>query len=201
LNLTRAQFAAIFPGLSELQRADYLSPLNAALAEFEISTPFRSSAFLAQVGHESGGLVFWKELWGPTPEQIRYEPPSAKATELGNTDPGDGYRYRGRSPSQITGKGNYDACGRALGVDLVSEPEKLEQPEYGFRASGWFWDTRQLNDFADRDTFDSFRFTTRRINGAATMGAPSHHARRVERWLQARKVLGLQPPLGRPVAA
>jgi putative chitinase len=192
--LTREQLAAVFPGLDTTTADYYLDPLRRALAEFEINAPVRAAAFLAQVGHESAGLRFWREVWGPTPDQIGYEPPSAKAKDLGNTEPGDGYRFRGRGPIQITGRANYRNCGLALGLDLVIEPELLEGPEHGFRAAGWFWKSRALNVFADRNTFDGFRFITRRINGAATMGAPSHHARRVERWLRARTAFGLPAP-------
>jgi putative chitinase len=199
--VTAAQLTAFFPARSAVAIADYVPALDSALREFGITTPFRIAAFVAQVGHESLGLKFWKELWGPTPQQLKYEPPSDVAKDLGNTLAGDGYRFRGRGPIQITGRANYLRCGAALGVDLIADPGQLEHSAYGFRSSGWFWSTRGLNDFADRDTSESFRFITRRVNGAATMGAPSHHGMRVQRWLAARAVLGLQPPLEAPKAA
>lgn len=136
----------------------FLPHIEAAMAEFDISTRERKAAFLAQIGHESGGLRWLVELWGPTPAQARYE----GRKDLGNTQPGDGYRYRGRGLIQITGRANYEECGAALGADLVNEPEKLGEPELAARSAAWFWDSRGLNELADSGDFEK---VTRRING------------------------------------
>jgi len=136
----------------------FLPYLEAAMAEFDISTRERQAAFLAQIGHESGGLHWLVELWGPTAAQARYE----GRKDLGNTQPGDGYRYRGRGLIQITGRANYEECGAALGVDLVNEPEKLGEPELASRSAAWFWESRGLNELADAGDFEK---VTRRING------------------------------------
>lgn len=136
----------------------FLPYIEAAMAEFDISTRERKAAFLAQIGHESGGLRWLVELWGPTPAQARYE----GRKDLGNTQPGDGYRYRGRGLIQITGRANYEECGAALGADLVNEPEKLGEPELAARSAAWFWDSRGLNELADSGDFEK---VTRRING------------------------------------
>src|SRR5260370_41908463 len=105
-----------------------LDPLNVVMEEFEINTPERQAAFIAQIGHESGELEWVKEIWGHTEAQKKYEPPNEKASELGNTERGDGYRYRGRGLIQITGRANYRACGKALEVDLEATPDKLAEP-------------------------------------------------------------------------
>ena len=87
--------------------ADWLDPINAALDAFGIDTPVRVAAFLAQIGHESGYLQWTRELWGPTEQQLRYEPPSTLARELGNTFPGDGRLYRGAGLIETTGRANF----------------------------------------------------------------------------------------------
>jgi putative chitinase len=70
------------------------------MREFEVTTPLRQAAFLAQLAHESGQFRFMEEIWGPTPAQRRYE----GRRDLGNIQPGDGFRYKGRGPIQITGR-------------------------------------------------------------------------------------------------
>ena len=140
----------------------FCGPLNRAMQEFGIDSPKRQAAFLAQVDHESGQLRYVKELWGPTAAQERYEPPGAKAADLGNTMPGDGFRFRGRGLIQVTGRANYGDCGRALGLDLISRPELLELPEHAARSAAWFWQAHGCNELADEGDFIKL---TRRING------------------------------------
>ena len=75
---------------------------------------------------------------------------------------GDGFKYRGRGLIQITGRANYAACGEALGLDLVNEPELLEQPQHAAMSAAWFWSSRGLNTLADQG--DLLKIT-KRING------------------------------------
>jgi putative chitinase len=135
-------------------------PIGDAMAEFGIATPLRQAAFLAQIGHESGRLQYVHEIWNPAqcPWQARYE----GRADLGNTQPGDGYRFRGRGLIQITGRANYSACGADLGLDLEAEPQLLEQPGNAARSAAWYWHTRQLNTLADAQ---NMRGITRAING------------------------------------
>ncbi len=137
---------------------EWLPHIEAAMREFNISTPLRQAAFLAQIGHESGGLHWLVELWGPTIAQQHYE----GRDDLGNTVPGDGLRYRGRGLLQITGRANYLATGKALGFDLIANPEKLAEPELASRSAAWWWSKHGCNEFADRQ---QFVLLTRRING------------------------------------
>lgn len=137
---------------------EFVEPINLALDRYEINTPARIAAFLAQIGHESGGLRYVKEIWGPTVAQQRYE----GRADLGNTQPGDGKRFMGRGLIQITGRTNYEAVGRALGIDAVASPEVLESPLYASLSAGWFWSSRNLNALADEG---DMRKLTRRING------------------------------------
>lgn len=146
------------PRLSAAGADGYLAPLNKAMAEFDVSTPLRQAAFLAQVAHESGELRWWKEIWGGTPAQLRYE----GRKDLGNTQPGDGKRFRGRGPIQITGRSNYHKYGLLLGLPLVTKPEMVEAPEVGFRVAACFWRRGGLNEKADRREMKQI---TRVING------------------------------------
>ena len=88
---------------------EQLADLNACLNRFEINTHPRIRYFLSQTAHESGGLKFMTEIWGPTAEQQQYDPPHAKAKELGNIAVGDGFKYRGAGVIQLTGRNNYQA--------------------------------------------------------------------------------------------
>lgn len=151
--LTANQLKHILP-LAGTRADTFCAPLNAAMAEFGISTPARQAAFIAQVAHESGQLRYVRELASGAAYEGR--------ADLGNTQPGDGVRFKGRGLLQLTGRANYRACGAALNLDLTSHPELLEQPVPACRSAGWFWKTRGLNELADAG--DQVRIT-RRING------------------------------------
>ena len=157
----------------------WLKPITDAMTEFAISTPARQAAFLAQIGHESGGLMYTRELWGPTPAQVRYE----GRADLGNTHPGDGSKYRGRGFIQITGRANYAAAGKALHLDLIDHPEILEDPEMVAVSAAWWWKSHGLNELADAGDFQRI---TRVINGG-TNGL----ADRLARWEKAKNALGV----------
>lgn len=174
--MTPQQFATA-TGLSP--SAGWYGPIKAALIEFGIDTPAREAAWLAQIGHESGGFRFVREIWGPTPAQRRYE----GRKDLGNVEPGDGFRFRGRGLIQITGRSNYTQAGRALGVDLVRQPELLESPTLAARSAAWFWSANGCNRFADAGDFVGL---TRRINGGL-----NGLADREKRWKTARVALGI----------
>lgn len=157
--------AADHAGLDRGARDRIFPFLQRAVDEFSIATPARSAAFLAQLAHESGQFRFMEELWGPTPAQVRYEPQSTLAARLGNTEAGDGRRFKGRGPIQVTGRANYRRYGDLLGVDLVADPPKAADPAVAFRVAALFWSRNGLNELADQGSADSFRQITRRING------------------------------------
>jgi putative chitinase len=184
--LTHEQLHAIMPGAPAARSAAFLPFLTAAMAEFAIEAPVRAAAFLAQLAHESGQLRFMEEIWGPTPAQRRYEPVSTLAATLGNTEAGDGLRFKGRGPIQITGRSNYRRFGDLLGVDLVTAPEQAARPELAFRIAGLFWSKKGLNELADEATDDAFREITRRINGGFN-GLPD----RQQLYAAARATLGV----------
>jgi putative chitinase len=85
-------------GATQLRAAQWVPSLQAACDRYEINTPLRVAAFLAQVGHDSMGLSCVREIWGPTPAQTHYE----GRGDLGNTELGDGKRFMGRGLIQIT---------------------------------------------------------------------------------------------------
>ncbi|KAB8042542.1 glycoside hydrolase family 19 protein [Janthinobacterium aquaticum] len=172
--ITLQQLNSIMPN-ARSKAGIFLPALNAAMAEFGITTPARQAAFLSQIGHESGQLLYVRELWAPTAAQLRYErdfsatwPPRVRtdrnqlAYDLGNSVAGDGSRYRGRGLIQITGRTNYAACGKALSLDLLAQPALLEQTINACRSAGWFWQSRGLNALADAGDQVA---VTRRING------------------------------------
>jgi predicted chitinase len=151
--VSAAQLRAIMPRLKQSAEL-YLPFLNAAMAEVEINTPRRQAAFLAQLAHESCEFRYFEELASGEAYEGR--------ANLGNVIKGDGVRYKGRGPIQLTGRRNYQLAGKALGLDLEASPQQAASPEVGFRVAGWFWKTHRLNQLADADRFDDI---TRIING------------------------------------
>lgn len=174
--MTPEQLAAC-TGATVARAAQHLPHLLAAMDEFDIDTPARIGMFLAQVGHESGYLVHMREIWGPTRAQERYE----GRADLGNNQPGDGSRFRGRGLIQITGRANYAACGKALGVDLLADPVQLERSPLAQRSAAWFWHSRGLNALADAGKFEQI---CRRVNGGL-----NGYADRLRLWEKAKAVL------------
>ena len=153
MTLTLQQLITIMPN-ARAKAGIFLPALNAAMLEFGITTPARAASFLAQLAHESGQLVYVRELASGAAYEGR--------RDLGNVQPGDGVRFRGRGLLQITGRANYAACGKALGLDLLAQPAMLEQTSPACRSAGWFWQSRGLNALADAG--DQLA-VTRKING------------------------------------
>jgi putative chitinase len=132
----------------------YLPHLIAAMDEFDIVGPDRQASFLSQVGHESGQLRYVRELASGAAYEGR--------KDLGNTEPGDGVRFKGRGLIQITGRTNYEKCGDALGFDLIANPELLEIPALACRSAAWWWKAHGLNELADAG---DQRAVSKRVNG------------------------------------
>ncbi|GAA4827565.1 hypothetical protein GCM10023232_27370 [Sphingosinicella ginsenosidimutans] len=118
------------------------------------ATPLRFAHFFAQLGHESDGFRAMEEYASGAAYEGR--------ADLGNTQPGDGKRYKGRGPIQITGRANYRDFGRRIGIDLESHPEIAAVPSIGMLTACTYWTVRGLNALADADDVEGI---TRRING------------------------------------
>lgn len=123
-----------------------------------MDTSARLASFVGQACHETGGFRYLAEIWGPTPAQRGYE----GRADLGNTQPGDGYRFRGRGIFQTTGRANYAKAAAALSLPLLDHPELLEQPANAVRSACAFWQARGLSAYADAGRDDDI---THRING------------------------------------
>lgn len=127
----------------------FLNSLNSAMAEFGIDTPIRQAAFIAQIAHESGSLRYVREIASGKAYEGR--------ADLGNTQPGDGVKFKGRGLLQITGRANYAACSSDLydGPDfLIQHPEVLETVSGACRSAAWFWKKHNLNKWADAKDID-----------------------------------------------
>lgn len=157
-------------GIPIVRAREWSPALSKAMEGGQINTRLRIAAFLAQIGHESGSLVYVKELGGASYFQ-KYE----GRKDLGNNQPGDGPKFAGRGLIQVTGRANYLAASKALFGDdrLVKSPELLEQPEWAAKSAVWFWSSRNLNVLADADRFTDL---TKRINGG-TNGLEDRKAR------------------------
>lgn len=142
----------------------FLAPLNLAMIEFSITSIERPAMFLAQTAHESGLYRYTSELWGPTPQQLKYDDGGALSQRLGNP-PGTGYQWRGHGLIQITGRYNHLAVAKAFGIPEEAIILWLQSPIGAARSAGWYWQKHGCNELAD--DFD-FVGVTRAINGGLT---------------------------------
>ena len=182
----------IAAGIAPTQARLFADAMQPACTRFEIKTPARLAAFLAQCSHESAGFTRLEEgLYYSTPERIRQiwptrVPTMADAVRLcrnpqalanrvyanrlgnGNEASGDGWRYRGRGLIQITGRTNYQATGDALGTPYMMMPDWVAQPLHATLTAAWFWKSQGCNELADASQIDAI---TRRINGPGMVAA------------------------------
>ncbi|MBS0602893.1 MAG: glycoside hydrolase family 19 protein [Proteobacteria bacterium] len=210
--LTAEQLQQIVPRCPDPQV--WSQALNATMALHGIEGADRIAAFIAQLAHESGGFRRLSEnltytsaarICAVWPKRFADEDsarpfvrnPEALANRVyanrlgnGTAGSGDGWRYRGRGLLQITGRANYDEAGRALGLALLQEPDRLLEPVNAARSAAWFWQTRGLNaladDRSDDDDDGDFVSITKIINGGTT-----GLSERRRYWAQARRTLGL----------
>jgi putative chitinase len=162
-------------------------PLQATFDKYEINNARRQSAFLGQCAHESGNFKTLQEnlrysavslmkVWPSRFPNLEVANQYASNQEkiankvysgrMGNTEDGDGWKYHGRGLIQLTGKENYERCGLAINVDLLSDPDLLLDPRYAAMSAGWFWNKKGLNELADAQEHGQI---TKRINGG-TLG-------------------------------
>jgi putative chitinase len=182
--ITSDQLLKIFNKTNPTIVNSYVEPMNKTFSRYIIDTPRRISMFLAQVGHESGGLTAIQEnlnysadrLSVVFPKYFKDVDPSAYArnpekianrvyaSRMGNgpESSGDGYRYRGRGLIQLTGKSNYERFAKSMLMPLDQAVQYLTTPEGACMSAGWFWDVNNLNELSDDGDVIG---CTRKING------------------------------------
>ncbi len=183
MQITADQLKQIIPNNPYIN--EWCSALNQCLEDYEINTPQRVAAFLAQCAPESGNFAFLKENLNYKWESLRrvfpkYFPDDATAqryahnqeaianrvyaSRMGNGDEasGDGYRYCGRGLIQLTGKSNYQRFANSIDTALSEIPDYLGTFEGAVQSACWFWETNNLNQYADTDDILTM---TKRING------------------------------------
>jgi putative chitinase len=185
---------------------------EAAMREFAITTPSRQAAFLAQVGHESLSLsriaeglnysaqrlmAVWPKRF-PTLESTHYYEHQPEhlanfvyANRMGNGpfESGDGFRFAGKGPLQITGRANYEELGDALDLPLADHPEMLLEPAVGARAAAWFWAVHGCNELADAGDFDAISDVINLGHRTERDGDAEGYADRLSRYDAAQKAL------------
>lgn len=181
--ITQQQLLQILPNAGPVAGV-FVSALNTAMGKYQIITPQRIAAFIAQVGHESAQLTQVVENLNYSAQALQATWPSrfpaalsakvarqpeqianiAYASRMGNgpAATGDGWKFKGRGLIQVTGWTNYQACGAALALDLLNHPDLLEQPVYASLSAAWYWSSNGLNGMADDGVFTQI---TQRING------------------------------------
>lgn len=138
-----------------LKRANAVFPgLIAAMKEGKIDNMLRVSAFIAQVAHESGAFRYMEELASGEAYEGR--------KNLGNTQEGDGKRFKGRGYIQLTGRTNYTKAAKDLSLPIVEQPELAATYENAPKIAVWFWNSKKLSELADQKQFDKI---TKLING------------------------------------
>lgn len=172
--VTVDQLRQIVPGLSQAKAAEIVGPLNEAMRQGGMNTPQRQAAFISQVAVESDNFNSFVEYADGSEYEGR--------TDLGNTQPGDGPRYKGRGAIQVTGRANYARMSQDLGVDFINHPELAATPQYAFKTALWYWNTHDGNAIADTGNIVK---VTEMVNGG-------HHAlaERTEYYNRGLQVLG-----------
>jgi putative chitinase len=187
--ITREQFRKAFPNAK--QPDEWADALNAEAKRVGITTPRRIAHFLAQLSHESGGFTRFEEnLNYKTPARLDAMFSRVKGTadaaaliargpkaignrvyadRNGNGDEasGDGWRYRGMGPIQLTGRDNYAKASARSGIDLVADPEQVLTPAVGAKVAADYWKACALDDECDTDAFAKIRAA---VNGPAMAG-------------------------------
>ena len=183
MKLTASQLKQMVPGITHADH--WIEAFDQLLPDYEINTPKRVAAFIAQCAHESGGFRFLKENLNYKAESLMKTFPKyfsdrdtanayAKqpikianrvyANRMGNGDEasGDGYRYCGRGLIQLTGKTNYDWFAASLEISSTEASEYLETFEGAAQSACWFWESNNLNVEADAGDIKKM---TKKING------------------------------------
>jgi putative chitinase len=175
------KLAIALPTASKGNLDRFYQPLVDCTERYGIRSDLQLAHFIAQIGVESEAFLYTEEL----ASGVEYE----NRRDLGNVEPGDGVRFKGRGLIQITGRANYAAYSSYAKFDYVSQPERLaNDPKVAVDSACWFWSEKaHCGPYADQD---NVKEVTRRINGAAD-GPYTHLDRRIAILARAKAVLGL----------
>ena len=183
MELTKEQLKQLLPKNPYIDQ--WHKALSQLLPDYEINTPKRIAAFIAQCAHESGGFIFLSENLNYKAESLvkvfpkyfkdismakAYEKQPEKiankiyADRMGNGNElsGDGYKYRGRGLIQLTGKTNYTWFAASLSISPEEAAEYMGTFEGAAQSACWFWETNKLNEWADKGDIEKM---TKIING------------------------------------
>jgi putative chitinase len=154
----------------------YFEPLVAGMKKHEITTPLRMAHFVSQLAHETASFLYVEEIADGSAYEGR--------RDLGNDQPGDGRRFKGRGLIQLTGRANYTQYSQECGIDCVGNPDIVAtDPFVGVDVACWYWSKRKINRLADAD---DVKAVTKAINGGYN-GLDD----RIEYLARAKAVLGL----------
>jgi putative chitinase len=152
---SREKLSLVMPLALPARIDRYYDPLVAGMKKYDITSPLRMAHFLAQIAHESGSFRFAEELADGSAYEGR--------RDLGNIQPGDGVRFKGRGLIQLTGRANYTAYSKDTGVDYVAKPQLVaSDPLVAVDVACWFWNRKGLSKLADKD---DVKAVTKLING------------------------------------
>jgi putative chitinase len=157
MKLTTDILKKICPAAKDAIVPIIVDSFNKGNDHYEINTKQRIAHFISQVAHECSQFNHFREIASGEAYEGR--------KDLGNTEPGDGKKYRGVGAIQVTGKNNIREASRFLFNDpnvLLNNPELLEQPENAILSAFWYWNTRNLNKVADRLDSDRIKITYRK---------------------------------------
>lgn len=167
---TLEQLKAVSPGTSESRLLQFLPGLNKICAKYSINTQNRKAHFLSQVAHESGGFRYLEEIASGAAYEGR--------KDLGNTQPGDGVKFKGRGLIQVTGRYNYTAFGASIGMSVEDVIEYAKTIDGSIEISAWFWSSRDPGPWVRRVTGDrTYKSPEKGINIVADMGATPREVR------------------------
>jgi putative chitinase len=189
-HVTPEQLRKIAPRLDDEKAKKIVPHLNKAFDEFKIDTPKKAAAFLGNSAVETAGFTKLKE----DATGKAYEPTTRAGTNVGNTEKGDGPRFKGRGGMHLTGRSNYTEASKALGLgdDLVKYPESVECPNVAWRTAGWHWSKNGNNERAEKGDFGG---TVRKTQGQAN-GKYTNRPERDAYYRRAMDSFGEQVPAG-----
>lgn len=163
--ITDEQLHQMIPGATDKSIKKFISPMNETLKRYNINTPPRIAAFIAQIAHESGNLYYVEEIASGSNYEFRDDLGNLhfEALQIAHENKTTtGKFYKGRGLIQLTGYYNYKKFGELLKLDLIHNPELLCEPINATLISGCYWDINNCNSFADVGLFGKI---TKIING------------------------------------